>query len=633
MKKFILLLLPFLSFAQDKPYTVDTTGKVFVVFVTNDSTAQVYQGSHTTFTSDGIFAKDLAAFNLKFKGFSRFIIKGNDNVHGNTPTTPIVPITPIIPIAPIIPIIPIVPIVPIDPIVPIIPIDPPKDLFANVNYNKNTYFLESLGWDYVKNSKPNVSNMNGYDFDAIVANQESKYKYTDWKQNYIASKGKDVWEDNGTYFLKPKGYYTDLSNNLMDFDLRFPNFSLPKGKIVVMQATPTREIGVYNYLNKGVSYGKNLQGSKGYSFVSDGWLIDLGCPYAYGVSQEIFDKWCEDVDGDKLLQSFISNVYYPNRDNGYVMLNWEHVGHRWNVRKDKIMRCLEYWKNNPHTAKMALWTVHTIAMGKPIFQGYNTDFSDILTFNGSLDELRNKYGSFMSVDDSYAKYVEIAQVGGYMNYPIDDGVVHHYLFELLLNKKYTQKQVLSTFWFDQELIDNFNLERIRVDSKDGSYLAQVKPKVFPSVSFNMGVWSLLGDGIDVWSDPNYWTDKKEYRGWGATDLNGNELSSKYDEFGSKYPSQPMKNVDWMMAGVWAMSQNKDIIEYNSEWKFQILPTQSYYTRKPLIAYKVMNNEALVLAYDGFCEADAKQELTVQINGKSYPIKTYGMYTSVIRIKL
>lgn len=631
MKKFILLLLlPFLSFAQDKPYTVDTTGKVFVVFMTNDSTGQVYQGKHTTFTSDGTFAKDLASFNLKFKGFSRFIIKGNDNVHGNAPIIPVPPIAPIIPIVPIIPIDPIVPIVPIE---PILPIDPPKDLFPNVSYSKNTYFLEPLQWDYVKNNKPNVSNMNGYDFAPMVANQESKYKYTGWQQNYIANKGKDVWEDNGTYFLKPKGYYTNLSSNLMDFDLRFPDFSLPRNKIVVIQPTPLREKDNYNYLNKGVSYVKNMQGSKGYSFISDQWLIDLGCPPAYGVSQEVFDKWCNDVDGDKLLQSFISSVYYPNRYDGYVMLNWEHVGHRWNVRKDKIIRCLEYWKNSPHTAKMALWTVSSVSMGKPVFQGFGLDFSDILTFDGSIDELREKYGTFMTADDSYAKYVEIAQVGGYMNYPIDDGVIHHYLFELILNKKYTKKQVLSTFWFDQELINNFDLEWVKVDSKDGSYFSQVKPRVFPSVAFNMGVWSLLGDGIDLWSDPNYWTDKKEYWGWGSKDLSGKDLPNKFDEFGSKYPSQPMKNVDWIMSGVWAMSQNKDIIEYNSEWKFQKLPTLSYHTRTPLIAYKVMNGEALVLAYDGFCEADAKQSLSVEINGKSYTIKTYGRYTSVIRIKL
>ena len=623
MKKFILLLLPFLSFAQDKPYTVDTTGKVFIIFMTNDSTAQVYQGNHTTFTSDGTFAKDLASFNLKFKGFSRFIIKGNDNVHGDKPIAVVPPIIPIVP--PIVP--PIIPIVP--------PILPPSDLFPNVNYAKNTYFLEPLKWEYVKHNKPTISNMDGYDFSPMVANQESFYRYTEWNQSYSASKGKDVWEDKGTYFLKPKGYYTDLSTNLMDFDLRFPNFTLPKGKTVVMQATPTREIGVYNYLNKGVSYVKNLQGSKGYSFVSDGWLIDLGCPPAYDSrpdAKAIFDKWCEDVDEDKLLQSFIQNVYYPNRYNGYVMLNWEHVGYRWNVRKDKIIRCLEYWKNNPHTAKMALWTVHSIGMGRPIFEGYNIDFSEILNFKGSLEELTNKYNSVLAIDDSYAKYVEVSQVGFYMNYPVDE-VIHHYLFELLLNKKYTQKQVLSTFWFDQELINNFNIERVKVQSKDGKYFAQVKPKVFPSVAFNMGVWCLLGDGIDVWSDPNYWTDKKEYWGWGAIDSDGKDLPNKFDEFGSKYPSQPMKNVDWIMSGVWAMSQNKDIIEYSSEWKFQKLPTLSYHTRTPLIAYKVMNGEALVLAYDGFCEADAKQELSVEINGKSYTIKTNGRYTSVIRIKL
>jgi len=611
MKKILLLFLPFLSIAQNKPYVVDTTGKVFTVFMVNDSTAQVYQGTHTFFTSDGIFAKNSSAFDLKFKGFSRFIIKQNDDVHGNTPIKPIDPIIPIEPIP---------------------PIEPPKDLFPSVQYNKNTYFLEPLGWNYVKHSKPSIQDMNGYDFAPIVANQESFYKYTQWEQSYYSSKGRDVWEDEGIYFLKPKGYYTS-DGNLMDFDLRFPNFTLPKNKIVVIQPTPLRERNTYNYLNKGVSYVKNLQGSKGYVFVSDGWLTDLGCPPAYGVSQEVFDDWCRKVNANDLLQSFISNVYYPNKDGGYIMLNWEHVGHRWRVDKYKIINCLEYWANHQHTAKMALWTVSGVSMGKPVFQGYGLDFSDILNFNGSIDELRNKYGSYLTVDDSYSKYVEISQIGGYMNYPIDDGVIHHYLFELLLNKKYYNKQVLSTFWFDQELINNFDLGWVRVDSKDGSYLSQVKPRVFPSVAYNVGVWSLLGDGVDLWSDPNYWTDKKEYWGWGAKDLNGNGLPNKFDEFGSKYPSQNMKSVDWLMAGVWCMSQNKDIIEHNSEWKFQSLPTQSYHNRTPLIAYKIKGNEALVLAYDGFCEADAKQELSVNINGKIYPIKTYGRYTSVIRITL
>lgn len=616
LSKIFLLLLSLQAFCQKTDaITVDSTGNVYVIFLKNDSTGVVYKGKHTTFTTDYVFAKDLTAFDLQFKGFSRFKIKATDHVHDcivDAPKDTAIILPPTIPPGEV-------------------------DIFPNPpNYQKNTYFVEPYTWDKAKHDKPKIVGMSGFDFAPMAANQKSLYEYGEWVQEYHSRKGHDVWSDNGTYFLKPKGYFTDLSTNLMDFDLRFPDFTTPKGKIVVMQPTPTREIDTYNYLKKGVSYAKGRMDQKGYSFVSDGWLIELGCPPAYDSrpdAKEIFDKWCNDVDGDKLLQSFISNVYYPNKDVGYVMLNWEHVGHRWNVRKDKIIRCLEYWKNSPHTAKMALWTVSSVSMGKPIFQGYGIDFSEILAFNGSIEQLRRKYGSYVSTDDTYAKYVEIAQIGGYMNYPIDDGLIHHYLFELLLNKKYTDKQVLWTFWVDQEFIDNFDLGWVRVNSKDGSYLAQVKPKVFPSVAFNVGVWSIVGDGFDCWSEPNYWTNKKEFWGWGSKDLNGNELPNKFDEYGSKYPSQPMKPVDWMMSGVWAMSENKDIIEAKTDWQFVTLPTKSYHEKSVLVAYKAKGNEALVLAYDGFCDADAKKQHLFSINNKNYSVKTYGRYTSVVRLKL
>lgn len=618
MKKTILLLLiSFSSFAQKTEIlTTDSTGTTFVVFMKNDSTVVVFRGNHTAFTTDGIFAKNFSAFDLKFEGFSRFNIKKNESELGvtNPPDIVIPPDTITVP-----------------------PIGSETIAFPiNVNYQNPRYWTEAYTWDKVPSSKSTIKGMNGYDFSPIVANQNNTYDYGEWNQQYISIGQKETWNDGGKYFLKPKGYKTG-TGNLWDFDLKFPDFSLPKNKIVVIQATPKREIGVYNYLKKGVSYVKDKQGSQGYVFVSDGWLEDLGCPPAYDKrpnAKEIFDKWCEDVDGDKLLQSFINNVYYPNRYNGYVMLNWEHVGHKWNIRKDKIMRCLEYWQTHEHTAKMALWTVSGVSMGKPVFQGLGVDFSDALNFNGSIEDFRKRFGNNITVDDSYSKYVEISQVGGYMNYPIDDGVIHHYLFEYLLNKKlYPSKQILVTAWFDQELINTFALERVKVESVDGTYFAQVKPKVFPSVAFNWGVWSMLGDGIDMWSDPNYWTDDKRYWGWGANDVNGNELPMKHDEVGAKYPSQSMKSIDWVMSGIWSMSENKDIIEYNSEWKFVTLPTKSYHEKSVLIAYKIKVNEVLVLGFDGFCNPDEVKEHKFDINGKEYKIKTHGRFTSVVRMNL
>lgn len=622
MKKILLLLLLSLSVIAQKNelISVDTTGKVYVLFIRADSVGVVYQGEKTAFTADGVYAYDLAAFNLKLKGFLRFdglqnSIDAVKKVVKPKDSTTVIPI-----ISP--------------------PFNESTIAFSKAkNYQNARYFIEPSDWGNVSATKATIANMQGFDFAPIEANQgDNMYQYREWNQNYITIGGRDIWQDgNKKYFIKPKGYKTDLSTNVFDFDVRFPDFTLPRGKIVVMQPTPKRERGVYNYLKKGVSFVKDRNDDKGFVFVSDGWLIDLGCPYAYDDrpdAKAIFDKWCNEVDADKLLESFLSNVYYPNRSKGYVMLNWEHVGHRWTVRKDKIMRCLEYWATHEHTAKMALWTVSGIGMGRPNFQGLNIDFSSMLTFDGSLSEFQKQYQNYVSIDFDYAKFVEIGHIGGYMNYPIDYGIIHHYLTELLLHRKFNKgKSLLWTFWVDQELINNFDLERVKVESTDGTYFAQVKPKVFPSVAFNVGVWSILGDGLDCWSDPNYWTNDKRFWGWGAIDENGKDLPNKHDEIGAKYPSQPMKAVDWIMSGVYSMSVNKDIIEAPTEWQFITLPTKSFYDKSVMIAYKLKGNEALVLALDAFGKIDGETNHSFSINNKNYELKTFGRFTSVVRLQL
>lgn len=618
MKIIILVLLSFLSFAQEvKILTTDSTGNAIVAFIKNDTTLVVFKGKHTAFTTDGSFAKNFSAFDLRFVGFMKVDkTQINNNVENNVveidtveidnSQTTSTEITEVFPIQP--------------------------------RYSKSRYIIEPTDWEKVSNKPLQIKGMAGYDFAPIEMNQlDNIWTYGDWTQSYTSIAGKrDIWKDgNATYFLKPSGYSTNTSYNLMDFDLRFPDFTPPKGREVIMQPTPKREINTYNYLKKGVTAVKDRRDDKGYVFVSDGWLTDLGCPEAYTSSKEAMDKWCAEVDADALLKSFIEKVYYPCRWSNIVLLNWEHVGNRWNVRQDKIIRCLEYWRTHEHTAKLGMYAVNGLSLGRPKFQGLNHDYTELLEFNGSLEEFQRKFNEHVSVDMTYAKYVEIAMIGGYMNYPIEEGVIHHYLFELLLHKKYNKdKTILANTWFDQEFINGFNIGRVRVDSEDGPYYAQVKPKIPPSVAFNWGAWSIaLGSGIDVWSDPNYWSEDKRYWGWGAKDMNWNDLPLKHDEVLAKYPAQPMKSIDWIMSGVYSVSINKDIIEAPGDFTFVQLPTKAFHEKSVMIAYKVKGNEALILALDGFGKVDGETKHKFAINGKEYEISTFGRFTSVIRLKL
>ena len=506
MKKYILFvcmsfLLAFGGKAQETvAITKDSTGNAYVLFVRDDSIAVVYRGKHTAFSTDGYFAKDFSAFDLQLKGFLKFDKIAATLAELQKKSDTIV-------------------------IVDTVKNEPPPntgvtEAFGKVaRYSKSRYVIEPTDWVKVSDKPQNIIGMAGYDFAPIEMEQLNNiWTYGDWTQNYISIAGKrDIWHDgNATYYLKPSGYSTKTGYNLMDFDLRFPDFSPPKGREVIMQPTPRREINTYNYLKKGVTAVKDRRDGNGYVFVSDGWLTDLGCPEAYTASQQAMDKWCEEVDSDALLNSFIHSVYFPCRWSNVVILNWEHVGNRWNKRKDKIIRCLEYWQNHEHTAKLGMYAVSGLSMGRPRLQGLHNDYSDILNFNGTFEEFQRKFAEHVSVDMTDANSVEIAMIGGYMNYPIEEGVIHHYLFELLLHKKYNAgKTILANTWFDQEFISGFNLGRVKVDSEDGSYYAQVKPKVPPSIAFNWGVWSMLGNGIDVWSDPNYWTEEKKILGMGS----------------------------------------------------------------------------------------------------------------------
>ena len=70
MKNIIALFLISISVFGQKTniITQDTTGNVFVLFVRNDSVSVVYQGEKSAFSTDGVYAYDFSAFNMKLKG-------------------------------------------------------------------------------------------------------------------------------------------------------------------------------------------------------------------------------------------------------------------------------------------------------------------------------------------------------------------------------------------------------------------------------------------------------------------------------------------------------------------------------------------------------------------------------------
>ena len=153
------------------------------------------------------------------------------------------------------------------------------------------------------------------------------------------------------------------------------------------------------------------------------------------------------------------------------------------------------------------------------------------------------------------------------------------------------------------------------------------------------------DGLDLWSDPNTKVDNPDLWGSKGMELESeNNKSNRYGDRISSHANQSQKNIDWLMAGVWAMSMNKDILEANTPIEYpdvilpdgrtvtgdNKLPTEAFVKGFPLVLKKRDDDskDVLYTAYWGNNAANKVVKLIV--DGNEIIIK--GQYTSVVRVK-
>lgn len=512
------------------------------------------------------------------------------------------------------------------------------DVFAKVNIaerNNSAFYLAAANMKAGDKSKN--TGLSGFNYSPLMIYQaEIAWKVKDWKQEFVYDENQltTIIDGDLTYTFRPD-YNPDYGSQLADFDLKFPDFSIPEGKMTVLQMTPLREKKNQLYHKKGITYGREGPIAERYIFVGDDWLWALGCPPAYKSSQKEFDDWLARIPAAKILKSFQDRMI-PLRDYGYIMLNWEAVAHRLNgPHREKITACLRWFAQQNFHAKLNAWNESPIKISRVNLESDSSpvDFEGAIYFTGNLADFSRKYNRrIQRYEADHSQLLDVLHVGGYMNFPTNYSTIHHYMLEYLLNKKYfPEKQILATIWSNQELVGDFPLTRR--DYKN--YYCFIKPAVFPQTMFNWGVWTVaVGDGFDCWYDPWYVTNDVSQNGFGCYDSRNNDLPLALP---AQYPHSPLKNVDDLMAGTWAVSQHKDIIEAKTNWRFMQTPDESFFGRKPMVAYKFKNSEeALILVYDAFSgEIVTDHQITVQLpNGtnRALKVKTFGTRTSVIRTK-
>lgn len=519
-----------------------------------------------------------------------------------------------------------------------------------------------------------VEDMRGFTLDpkvVIQSNTDLNEMY-EWAEQTIhlqtlEGQNRRQWtEGNVTYsFMPPQ--YTFSDSHLMEFDIKFPNFTLPNGNISVMQATPKRDLNVDNYLAKGCTYSKlTSNNSKKFVYLGDDWLWNIGCPKPYdNYSQAAMDAWCSNTSAETIFSAYMSHVFNPFKDVGYVMLNFETVGSKWQVDRWKIDDCLRHFVANASALLCAagerpfLYRKYTIQGA-----GDRASLLEDITYSGTLSNFINRNVSQYETRSS-GDIWDVFQLGGYMNTFRDQWMTYILIHEAIVHKKFwPDRKMVALGWHDVEPGGGYhlNLGRKYNQRPDGSYYYTIcKPIVPCSVMQSYAVAAhFFANGTDIWTDGNPFTDDSNYYGPGGNDYynygsygpSDNKLPDAFDMyFGQavKYAIQPFKNIDWHKAGEWAVSEVKDILNENRTiiWPDYSVdngnsyitgdlkyPSECMFDSRPVVAV-IMNNaqtQAAVFVYNAFNAPNQMQEIKVKVKpNKIETIKIFGNYATVCRV--
>lgn len=508
--------------------------------------------------------------------------------------------------------------------------------------------------------------------------------FTNWDQSYLTVPGvlnNVVSEGNKTYFFSPPGYIPDYTTPMFDFHLRFPEFALPAGKTVVMESG----IGIRDsygtqfdtasgfsqlrfdrplhvaMLSRGVTHVKDLQDTRPQNtmkFLGDAWLLAVGYP-ADGYTpapdhtqrviqwanstpvQVVFDYWklihLQDPNGTE----YIGNVSYYLWD---FELPWAWIIVTPNHFKQFMDLVYQEVELNFPNLQVSVWRKASLKPlnFSPTYNYFNV-FNTVKNSNFTPQQLKDymlstpiAQANALRIWDGLFDSPAVQQVSFYQSFLRSRENPAQLIFEYLINKKASPRsKVLLIYWSDIETVEGGDFGTItkNITVNGNTRPINFKPRVGNSTMQTMGVWSVaFADGVDLWEIVAWNPDLREW-------LYRDPLYPVQNKLPNGYPYIPIKNIDWFMRGVWAVSVNRDIIDASTQWNFVnnnawVLHSNDE-IQDPVIGWKLSQSgsEALVIISD-FSEKNPDFKIhNVIINGAMHQVKTYYRFTTVCRIQL
>ena len=546
------------------------------------------------------------------------------------------------------------------------------------NYTKTAYIGIRNHDNLTSLQNVNVSDIQGFDLAPIIlyTKNSEKWKNAQGCQTYVhipTNLNRRVWQSNlgkVTTYVMPQSYVfnSDVRPNFVNY---FPNFNSPSGKIVAISVFPDTEVSTWNCLNKGVTlvgaYDINNPSifppiNKVAGFDGDVWLYNSGVPHS-ATNQQIYD-WAVNVQESTLLQNFQSNFYNDHKAKGLIMMDGEAIGGRaFDPAIQKMANVINWYRNQPDSNALVCFWGYSFWTNVANLVNTNRDWE----FTGNLDSLLSTYpvgttGLSISYGKTWASCFDVLFcTPNYINTPDQQFHIYTQITTGLFNKKYfPDKKVIWSTWEMFEFSGNSDWQISSVDKlkTNGTPIRRFEfYKAFPSYMQSVGAWSVFAmDGVYQWDSTHLISTNPDYYGYAENkvfNVDGTPITiNSYGTNAAVNPARNCKNTDWLMAGVWAVSQSNDIIEANTPLHFTDYSTDGGVTwrteankqayswnchndSKPVVMHKLSSdgNTALLLAYNGFNNPVLKQTIKVIINTKIFDIDLFGQYTNVSRIDL
>ena len=474
-----------------------------------------------------------------------------------------------------------------------------------------------------------------------------------------------VQEGNQTYYFRPLGYTTNHAYNMFDFHQRFPEFTLPAGKIVAIQPVPFSTTEQAQMLLRGVTHVRNgVPDVNKVYFLNDDWLSNiqdvngntLFLPQAYQGTEAQRQNFYELLNPYQMAQQLFDTLVLRGRlNNGYIFWNYERVI-TWDDRigtwgavqpaagdVGKSKRQIFFERFNflkPDSTKFVAWTKKPVQI-TPNWKEQNMGAAWNAVVNGTatnLQQLDSIYVSNSLTPRTFPNGVsgiaamDIYHTGFYqVGHRIYIDFLYKHVFETFINKKMASptKKVIGTLWIDNEtLLENdVSVRNVDVTYQGETLSIQMKPVAAMSFMQSFAAWMFsIGDGFDIWEYREFLEDKPT---WDRLKNPANAFTPPH------FPYSSLKGVDWAMSAVYSLSLNKDILESPTEWQFPVNPWTAANNQSPLVAWKLNSSgtAALVLAMNAYNDDMGIKTVSVIIGGVARTIKIHGKFTSIVRIVL